>query len=208
MTVDFRVEPQAVIAIMAKVKAGKRAPPAEWEILEEVYKRVYKVVVDEHIVRNDRRNQIIVDKVCGEYKNKQVLIVVDRLEHGKRLIDEIWKHEKENADFIHGQSESRKGSLLSFKEGGMRVLAASSIVDEGIDIAKIEVLCLASGKKSRRQILQRIGRGLRRKAGENKVTILDFFDKDGIVDERRKERRRIGQEENRDGKRVCCQGDR
>jgi superfamily II DNA or RNA helicase len=152
-------------------------------VLEEVYKRVYAVVVEEHIIRNDRRNKIIVDKVCGEYKGKQVLIVVDRLEHGKRLGDMIWEHEKENMDFIHGQSESRKGSLLSFKEGGMRVLISSSIIDEGIDISRIETLVLASGKKSRRQILQRIGRGLRRKAGENKVTILDFFDKDGVVDE-------------------------
>ena len=69
--------------------------------------------------------------------------------------------------------------LLKFKEGSLKILLSSSILDEGIDIERIDTLVLASARKSRRQILQRIGRGLRRKRGENVVDIIDFFDLDG-----------------------------
>lgn len=157
---------------------GKTYPTA-WKEREEVYKRVFAVVLKEHIVQNDIRNKAVVEKICKDYRGKQTLIVVDFLEHGKRIHDLMWEQEKDNVDFIHGQSESRKGSLLAFRRGEMRVLISTSIVDEGIDISRIEVLVLAGGKKSKRQILQRIGRGLRRKEGENKVIVLDFYDYDG-----------------------------
>jgi len=153
---------------------------APWKEKESVYKRVYRRVVEQYIVENVKRNKMIVDRVCGEYKDKQVLIVVDLLKHGELLIDMIdARLGVGQADFIHGDSESRKGSLLAFRAGTLRVLVSSSIIDEGIDISRIELLVLAAGKKSRRQILQRIGRGLRRKEGENVVTVIDFFDYDG-----------------------------
>ncbi len=151
-----------------------------WKEREEVYKRVYKLVSDRYIIRNVARNKVVVDQVCGAYMGKQILIVVDYLDHGQMIMDMIdAKIGKEYTDFIHGESESRKGSLLAFKQGRLKILISSSIIDEGIDISRIEVLILAGGKKSKRQILQRIGRGLRRKKGENVVTVLDFYDYDG-----------------------------
>ena len=60
--------------------------------------------------------------------------------------------------------------------GKQRVLIATTIVDEGLDIDKINVLILAGAKKSDRQYLQRVGRALRRKRGENVVIIYDFYD--------------------------------
>ena len=66
--------------------------------------------------------------------------------------------------------------LILIKEGKLKVLISTNIVDEGLDISRIECLILLAGKKSRRQLLQRIGRSLRRKEGENVVKIYDFMD--------------------------------
>jgi superfamily II DNA or RNA helicase len=117
--------------------------------------------------------------VVNEHKDKQTLIVVDYLDHGQRLYDLLEPLiGSDNVDFIHGLADTREGSLADFRKGTLRVLISSSIIDEGIDISRIQLLVLAGGKKSKRQILQRIGRGLRRKAGENVVVILDIFDRD------------------------------
>ena len=151
----------------------------EWVVKQEIYKRVYMRVVRENIVLNQERNGMVVREVCGTYKDSQVLIVVDYLDHGKMLYDMLWEHEKNNVAYIHGTSETRQGSLDRFREGKLRVLISTNIIDEGIDISRIQMLFLAGGKKSRRQILQRIGRGLRRKEGSNIVHILDFYDADG-----------------------------
>jgi len=153
--------------------------PTPWKEREEVYKRVFAKVLQEHIVRNDDRSMKVVEKVANEYKDRQTLIVVDYLDHGQRLYDLLEPRiGEDNVDFIHGLADTREGSLADFRKGTLRVLISSSIIDEGIDISRIQMLVLAGGKKSKRQILQRIGRGLRRKTGENVVVILDIFDLD------------------------------
>ena len=172
----------------------KRMP--EWSINQEIFKRVYMQVVKENIVENQERNGVILREACGTYKDSQILIVVDYLEHGKLLYDLLWEHEKNNVAYIHGTSETRQGSLDRFRQGKLRVLISTNIIDEGIDISRIQMLFLAGGKKSRRQILQRIGRGLRRKEGSNTVHILDFYDSDDKhLEKHSKERLKIYRKE-------------
>ena len=70
----------------------------------------------------------------------------------------------------------RKKNLDAFKKDG-GVMIATTIYDEGIDIPQVNVLILAFGGKSRRKVLQRIGRALRKKESrENVVVIVDFWD--------------------------------
>ena len=57
------------------------------------------------------------------------------------------------------------------------VYIATPIFDEGIDVPAIDVVVLAGAGKSHIKLLQRIGRGLRKKEGEdNTLVIHDFID--------------------------------
>jgi len=40
----------------------------------------------------------------------------------------------------------------------------------------VDVLVLAGGGKSYVKLLQRVGRGMRKKAGDNRIVIVDFID--------------------------------
>jgi len=166
-----------------------------WQERQMIYKPLYGKVFKKYVVENSIRNGIIVREVCETYKDRQTLIVVDYIDHGERLYKMIEEVDR-SVDFIHGSSERRLPSLDAFREGKLRVLISSNIIDEGIDISRIQVLFLAAGRKSRRQILQRIGRGLRRKEGENVVEILDFYDSDGkYLEKHSKERVKIYKKE-------------
>ncbi len=126
------------------------------------------------VIRNERRNRKIAEIVhdAVQQEEKQCLIIVDRLEHG-RILEEMMS----SAIFIHGDSDIRKETLQLFREGNLSVLISSQILDEGIDISGIDVLVLAGGMKCKRQLLQRAGRGLRRKKERpNTLTIIDFMD--------------------------------
>lgn len=160
-----------------------------WHQQEIIHRMVFQEVLRQCIIENEDRNRCIVEEVYEKHKDKQILVVVDYLRHGELLYNMMWEKGKGGVDFIHGMSETRVGSLQKFREGKLRVLISSSIIDEGIDIDKIQVLVLVGGKKSKRQILQRIGRGLRRKRGENVVTIIDFYDIDGKYLERHSKER-------------------
>ena len=141
---------------------------------QQLLKEVYRLSVERGIVENgDRNNKIL--EVYEKYKDKSILIVVDYLKHGN-IVEELFKQNGINAVFISGSSEVRKEAFDAFKQGTLKILISTNIIDEGVDISRIEVLILLAGKKSRRQLLQRIGRSLRRKEGDNVVNIFDFMD--------------------------------
>ena len=57
----------------------------------------------------------------------------------------------------------RRSTLRRFAAGGVRVLAAPRLLDEGIDVPAAEVAVIMGASRSRRQMIQRMGRVLRRK---------------------------------------------
>ena len=80
--------------------------------------------------------------------------------------------------FICGEesTEVREKALVDFREGKIKVLIATSILDEGVDIPNIDVLVLAGGGKSSIATLQRVGRGLRKGGTVDRLYIVDTID--------------------------------
>lgn len=140
----------------------------------DLMKKVYNLSMQKGIVENEERNEKAIE-VTKKHQNQSILIIVDLLEHGE-IVEKMLNEAGINAVFISGQSEVRKSALDLFKREKLRVLISTSILDEGIDIASIQVLCFLAGKKSKRQLLQRVGRGLRKKEGLNEVSVYDFLD--------------------------------
>lgn len=69
--------------------------------------------------------------------------------------------------YVHGESplKVRKLRKQQFSTGEFNVLIASSIFDEGEDVDNVGAVALASGGSSLVKLVQRIGRGVRRKSG-------------------------------------------
>lgn len=131
------------------------------------------------IVKNEYRNTLITHLTKQAYtQGKGVLILVNIVEHGDTLTEQLTAMGVHNV-FIHGEQdlEYRDAQLSAMRAGTIKVMIATTIADEGLDISGIDVLILGAGGKSLRQTLQRVGRVLRKKkVGENKATIIDFID--------------------------------
>jgi len=139
-------------------------------------KKNYQLMMYHGIVKSPQRNNKIIELIQTECKDRSTLIIVDIIEHGDELVA-LGKRAGLDIKFVQGNSTDREELIKGFTEGKVKTLVATTIVDEGLDIDCISALVLASGKKSRRQILQRIGRGLRKKKqGENVVYVYDFAD--------------------------------
>ena len=112
-------------------------------------------------------------------EKKQVLVLIDEIEHGKEL-QEMFKAYNLDVPFTHGSSQAnfREECLNDFKSGKLTKMIGSSIYDEGVSVDGIDCIVFGGSKKSAIKYMQRVGRGLRRKKGkENKVIIVDFLDK-------------------------------
>jgi len=132
----------------------------------------YQTAYDEAIVHNDVRNEIITTRV-NALSDKVVLILVTRIEHGVLLRNAL-----PGSIFVNGSHpiELRQATLDQMRNGKVGVYIASPIFDEGIDVPGVDVLVLAGGGKSHIKLLQRIGRGMRKKPGDNRILIVDFID--------------------------------
>jgi superfamily II DNA or RNA helicase len=157
------------------------------------------------IVENDFRNQVIADLVVAYKKRREggILISVKEIEHGERIMEKLRAKDLE-VEFIHGGSDDdhRSGQLERFSKGELKILIASTIVDEGVDVKSIGCMVLAAGGKSMRQQLQRIGRGLRLNGIDgNKVMVFDFMDNTNkYLQGHSKERVKLFKQENFDVK--------
>jgi len=126
---------------------------------------------DKCIVNNKKRNKIIT-----ELANKQeeaTLVLYKIIEHGEILSEEI-----ENSVLLSGQNSNveREQAIKDFKDGKIKVLIASNIFKQGISISNIKVLINASGGKSKIEVLQKIGRALRKFENKPYALVYDFMD--------------------------------
>lgn len=158
----------------------------------------YQPAYQQGITNNEFRNTLIakLTKMCYN-ENKGILIIVNYLEHGQNISEILTRLDVDHY-FVHGQldDDTRKSKLADMKAGKLKVMIATSIIDEGVDISGINALVIAAGGKSLRQTLQRIGRALRKKDKDNTTQIFDFVDyTNKHLLKHSKERRKIYDEE-------------
>lgn len=161
------------------IKKGHLVRPEIYmfEIETKVKSTSYQKEYKEYIVENAERNAII----CGiaqaySQMNKTVLILVNQIKHGNIIEEEI-----DDCIFLNGKKASkfRKQSIQDIRDRKTKVMIATTLADEGLDLPSLDVLILAGSGKSRTKALQRIGRVLRPSAGKEKAVVIDFLDAGG-----------------------------
>lgn len=136
------------------------------------FKADWRSAYDSQIVDCCQRNDIIVRELEQRVYNS-ALVLVDRLEHGNLLSQQL-----PDAIFVSGKSsiDDRMDALVLLREGNGAIVIATPIFDEGVDVPAVDLLVLASGGVTNIKLLQRIGRGMRRKEGSNQLQVIDFVD--------------------------------
>ncbi len=160
----------------------------------------FRNAYNQQIVNGKIRNKAVTDIVLKKYNNteKSILILVRIVRHGKLLLDSFLEAgiENEDVEFIYGgtHKSKRNGVKEDFKSGKLRIVIASQIWNEGINIPIVGVLVKADGGGGKhieedrgvRSVVQQIGRVLRKpvkKDGEintseeNIVEVYDFLDR-------------------------------
>lgn len=132
------------------------------------------------IVNFDYRNRLFCAEVLrGRRYGLNALMLVQHKAHGV-VLKAMLTGAGLKAEFIDGDSsqEQRQGALDALARGDLDVLIGSTIMDVGVDVPSIGMICLMGGGKGEVQLRQRIGRGLREKKGAlpNVALIIDAYD--------------------------------
>ena len=120
------------------------------------------------------RNDIIIDLATrARDAGRVVLVLSSRVNHCDLLGEQI-----PGAVVAHGQipPKPRREALEAVRNGEARVLVASNIADEGLDLPRLDTLIVALPFRAKGRAIQRIGRIMRPSPGKGDPVVVDLLD--------------------------------
>ena len=154
--------------------------------------RGWKSIYTNGIVKHGPRNSVAISVSKSMYDGgHKVLILVNRIKHGLLLCKYLTEMGCADAYFVKGgdkmytwrpsgrwdQYETSIEDLAELiNESDRCILIATQIADEGVDLPSVSSIVMCSAMKKYRRTVQRLGRGMRPKPGDNRVYVFDFVD--------------------------------
>jgi superfamily II DNA or RNA helicase len=143
-------------------------------VLQTTDVQVFNSFQDEYsfLVTDDNRLQWIAGKITALSATGNTLVLINRIDTGKKLIDLI-----PEAVFVSGgmKLDDRKEEYDEIKtSNGKIILATYGVAAVGINIPRIFNLVLLEPGKSFVRVIQSIGRGIRKAEDKDHVEIWDI----------------------------------
>ncbi len=132
------------------------------------------------LIKSKERNKVLIKRVRTHIaKNRLPLLVVAKFHnHTELLYKKISKNFPDLVvKFIHVKVSNRMEILKEFKEGKIDILISSKLIKEGQNLPLIRSMIMACGGDSVIDVLQIVGRALRKHKSKKLIYIDDFWDK-------------------------------
>jgi superfamily II DNA or RNA helicase len=152
----------------------------DWENIQALSRHSYTISELNRKLFLPQRDEKIRDKLLETWAttvNPRAIVFCQTIEHAERLASVLqgnpaWK----GTSALHAKQSmrDRKLMLLGFRSGEIPILTAVDILNEGVDVPDVNIVCFARITHSRKIFVQQLGRGLRLAAGKSHVEVLDF----------------------------------
>lgn len=139
---------------------------------ENIYQKVFNVAV----IGNRKLNKTIVKVAAALLTQSRPPFIFSHSVDHLHALSEIATRLNVPHKVLYGNSPIavRQKILRRFAKRQDFAIFCSTIFDEGVSIPAIRAVVFAGARKTAREVLQRIGRGLRKKDGDNTVAVVDF----------------------------------
>jgi superfamily II DNA or RNA helicase len=146
-----------------------------------LYKQHWSTIYRECILKNEKRNDIIVEETQELYLEGRITVIfVNLIKHGRLLAAKLRERlPSQEVIFVEGETDSKQRESIfnRVKEGTVRVLLVTPLGDEGLDLPSVDAIVLADAGRSPVEKIQQIGRGLRPFPGKKDCKVIDFWDR-------------------------------
>ncbi|WP_431931465.1 DEAD/DEAH box helicase family protein [Nonomuraea jabiensis] len=168
------------LGYLAEVHYRLYADNIDWDFVEDASEHSYTIKDLNAKLFLPERDEAIRDRlinVWGQTPDPRAVVFCRTIEHAERLAEMLnhvpqWK----GAEAVHARLDRRERQLrlMRFRNGDVPIITAVDILNEGVDIPDVNILCFARVTHSRRIFVQQLGRGLRLRPGKKHVEVLDF----------------------------------
>lgn len=152
----------------------------DWEFIGLASQNSYSVGELNRKLFLPQRDERIRDELLDVWiqtSSPRGIVFCQTIEHAERLLEKlqgvpVWRR----AASLHDRMSKRqqKTNLSRFRLGDVPLLVAVDILNEGVDVPDVNIVCFARVTHSRRIFIQQLGRGLRLSPGKTHVSVLDF----------------------------------
>jgi superfamily II DNA or RNA helicase len=157
-------EPRALIAALAAIVAD--AERSGRDGAQSRVAREYLSVVRERrsVAAGARRKLEVVGALAPALAAHRTLVFTDTVEQAEEVVRRL-RSAGAPAATLHGEldARTRRSRLARFGRGELVALAAPRVLDEGVDLPDADVAVALSAFRTRRHLVQRLGRVLRLK---------------------------------------------
>jgi superfamily II DNA or RNA helicase len=169
-----------------KVPGGKKTLDVTGVAIEKVWRGVY----NEGIIENNSRNDMIC-RIAHTFLNQPnehgaVLILIKNKKHGIELEQRL-RDMGSKCLYIDGDVKGtmRQRIIDTYRNGGagLECIISTCILDEGEDVARLELVINGAGGPGEKQVIQRIGRGqrLNPQGPKDRCIFIDFYDEIDLI---------------------------
>lgn len=152
----------------------------DWDAVRDASEHQYSIKELNSRLFLTQRDEAVVAALLDGWHNTpspRGIVFCQTIAHCERMAELLqqvpdWR----NAAALHNgmTKRDRQERLLDFRAGRVPILTAVDILNEGVDVPDVNILAFARVTHSRRVFVQQLGRGLRLRAGKDKVLALDF----------------------------------
>jgi superfamily II DNA or RNA helicase len=131
------------------------------------------------LVTDERRNRQIIDIILRALDDeRRVIALSERVAHVELLAERLNSLRPGSAVLATGQSKKkdREAAVHRMGTGEARVLFATKLADEGLDLPELDCLILATPSRDGARTMQRVGRILRALSGKRQPVVYDIVD--------------------------------
>ncbi|MEV7678666.1 MULTISPECIES: DEAD/DEAH box helicase family protein [unclassified Streptomyces] len=168
------------LGYLSEVRYRLYADNIDWDFVRGVSDHSYSIKDLNARLFLPERDEGVREKlmeVWARTQHPRAVVFCRTIEHAERLAALLagvpqWR----GALAVHAglSKRERQSRLMSFRSGEVPILTAVDILNEGVDIPDVNILCFARVTHSRRIFVQQLGRGLRLRPGKSYVEVLDF----------------------------------
>ena len=179
-SVKIGIEEGMRLGYLADVDYRLYADNINWDYVRTLSANSYSIGDLNRNLFLPQRDERIRDELLEVWFNipePRGIVFCNTVEHAESLLKilkavPVWR----KAETIHSQtlSAERKSNLAKFRLGDIPLLVAVDVLNEGVDVPDVNIVCFARVTHSRRIFIQQLGRGLRLREGKTKVVVLDF----------------------------------
>lgn len=160
---DPRRTIQDAAALVAEADAGSRSHDEPAVAAARDYLRLLRRRRD--VAATAAGKLTVSAQIAPALNGRRTLVFCDTVEQAEQVATTINQNGGPLAETLHGglHGDKRRIRMAQFRNGNLPVVVAPRVLDEGVDVPEADLAIVLAAFRSRRQMVQRLGRVLRPK---------------------------------------------